>query len=288
MNNTEATANENKVNNIDGNENVALLVLSCDKYEDAWEACFKSIERYWPNCPYDKYLLTETKNIQEYYTPHAGKICSVNVNNPIWSTRLHEGIHMIECEFVIVFLEDQWPIQAVNQEVVDEAVSFMKNNDDIGAVYFETSEIGGVKKAVRLDAKYNEIPFGAPYRLSCAPSVFRKSFLSDVTVIPESAWDFERIRSFDERGRSYRILEINGVDWDRLDELGAITRGKWVRQMKEYAVDMGIFINYEVRPVLSRWDCFSAVIKKHIFAINPDIIIRIQNELYKRKMGRIS
>ncbi len=37
---------------------VAVLVTSCDKYQDLWEPFFTLFFRYWQDCPYPVYLGT--------------------------------------------------------------------------------------------------------------------------------------------------------------------------------------------------------------------------------------
>lgn len=260
-------------------KNVALLVCSCDRYKDAWLPCAKSIEKFWPDCIGEKILLSETQN--------ADDICffdrTLNVNESQWTTRLNRALDKIDQEYVIFMLEDQWPTQRVNQDVIAEAYEYIKDNTDIGAIYFETSIEGGAKEIVRISENYNEIPFGAPYRLSCAPGIFRKTFLERITIIPESAWEFERIRSMDEIGKAYRVLEINGVNWARLDGPGAIARGKWIRKMVNYAKEIDFDVNHSQREIVSLGDEFIGKLKSCIFNINPRLIVKIQNYLYSKR-----
>lgn len=41
----------------------AILIVSCDKYSDLWNPFFKSFFRFWPDCPFDIYLLSNYKSI---------------------------------------------------------------------------------------------------------------------------------------------------------------------------------------------------------------------------------
>ncbi len=262
----------------DSFQNVSVLVLSCDKYEDAWIPCAKSISKYWNDCPYKVILLTESKS-----APADTRFDeTINVETSIWSSGLHEGLSRIKDDFVIIMMEDQWPIKNINQRAVDEAVRFMFQNPDVAAIYFEPSPLkGGTKEVKRINDRFNEIVFGSPYRLSCAPAVFRKSFLLMVTDVAESPWDFERLRSYDRRTERFRILEVNGVNWDRLYGYGAIARGKWVRRMGPYASQMGLAIDFDKRRMMSIWDVFVMSLKTAIFRISPKTIVRIQNLMQK-------
>lgn len=42
------------------NTNMVILVLSCDKYKYAWDDFFNLRDKFWPDCPYKWYLVTES------------------------------------------------------------------------------------------------------------------------------------------------------------------------------------------------------------------------------------
>ena len=45
------------------NKSTALLVLSCDEYSDLWNIFIKQFAVNWPDCPLDKYFVTNHKHI---------------------------------------------------------------------------------------------------------------------------------------------------------------------------------------------------------------------------------
>ncbi len=260
------------------NESVLLLVCSCDKFSDTWEICYKSLRNNWPDCPYKVSLLTESKSGQD--------TCSfenvINVKSTNWSEMLHEALESISCKYIVFILEDQWPVYQVNQSAIDKAKMTMDNDESIAAVYFESSKPNGIKHIKNLDDDFNEIPFGAPYRLSCAPGFFRKEYLLKMTSEKISPWDFERIKSFDEVGRDVRILEVKNTNWHRIDPTGAIFRGKWVPGVRKYAEGMGIALDFGARPEMSWLDVFKRKTKDFVFNINPELVVKIQNMIAKR------
>lgn len=65
--------------------NVAVRVNSCDKYEDAWNPFFKLFSIMWPDCPYDIYLNSETK---EYNCTFMNVKTICGGKNLAWSERL--------------------------------------------------------------------------------------------------------------------------------------------------------------------------------------------------------
>ena len=257
--------------------NCVVLVSSCDKYSDAWIICSKIMEENWSSCPYEICLLTETKQ-----APEEAKIDrTIHVNSRIWSTMLHKALEKIDAEYVILLLEDQWTVNKIDQNRIEKAKRMMEENNEIGVIYFEASKNGGLKESFKIDDEYNEIPFGAPYRLSCAPGLFRKEFIYELTGTEISPWDFERIMSFDNRGAGKRILEMRKSGWKRIDETGAIYRGKWVPGVKDYAKNHGITLDLNVRKMQSVPDILKRKSKDLIFNLNPKMIVRLQNALHK-------
>ena len=49
------------INNNDKNyikNKFAILIVSCDKYSDLWDPFFKLFFKFWPDCPFNIYLLS--------------------------------------------------------------------------------------------------------------------------------------------------------------------------------------------------------------------------------------
>ena len=46
---------------IDKNSQYAVVVSSCDAYSDAWKPFFKLFFKYWSDCPFPIYLVTNTR-----------------------------------------------------------------------------------------------------------------------------------------------------------------------------------------------------------------------------------
>ena len=44
---------------------VAILICSCDYYSDCWEPIICSFNKYWPDCEYPRYIVT---NYEEDYS----------------------------------------------------------------------------------------------------------------------------------------------------------------------------------------------------------------------------
>ncbi len=174
----------------------------------------------------------------------------------------------------------------VKSEVIQDALEHMENNQDIGVIYFRR-EKSGFCRSVPVNEQFEEIPYGEPYRISVGPSIWKKDSLLNSLKEEYSAWDFERIGSYSEETKSFRVLISTDYETYYLFiPDGAITKGKWKREVHEFAEENNLQIDYGTRPIMSRWDQFKYDTKSFIFNINPRLVVTIQNLLYKIKKFR--
>ena len=81
--------------------NVGVLINSCDKYSDVWEIFFPLFFKYWPNCPWEVYLGSNTKS---YYHP---KLKSILIGEDIsWADSTSKMLEQIPHEHILFLLDD--------------------------------------------------------------------------------------------------------------------------------------------------------------------------------------
>ena len=75
---------------------LAIVVMSCDRYADMWEPFIRCFEQYWPDCPYEKYLVTETSKCQNKFFTETFE-CGAGTE---WTDRLDYIVTQLEqdCE----------------------------------------------------------------------------------------------------------------------------------------------------------------------------------------------
>ena len=112
----------------------AVIVNSCDKYEDAWHPFFRLFDIMWSDCPYDVYVNPETKDCTE--TLHGGPIKTLHPPKTrySWTKRLKYALQQIDSEYVITFLEDFFLMSPVRQDVIDKSIDLMQRNCNIAGI----------------------------------------------------------------------------------------------------------------------------------------------------------
>lgn len=218
-------------------ERCAIVVQSCDAYEDVWDMFFSALREYWPDCDVEIILNTETK------TKTFDGLC-LNKSNPnvpnniqLWGARLLNVLNSTDKEFVITLFDDFILEDIVNVTKLIKCLEWMKADPNIAAFYFchnpeesTPSFDGFLKLGQKVD-----------YRVNSAPALWRKDKLIEVTGEIDTPWAWEFFGS----ARTYdKPYEFHCAAPDKEDTFiyqyrlgGAIRRGKWVERVVVPAIE---------------------------------------------------
>ncbi len=201
-------------------ENISILIVSCDKYQDMWEPYFFLFDKNWSNCPYKVYLMTN------YLKPDLAKIGIINVGEDIsWSDNLAYSLKKIKSKYVFILLDDFFIVDTVKNDQVVQVVNWAIDND---VDYLHLFRYPRPKKLICNNIGI--IPARTMYRVSTISSLFKKEVLSNLLDEKESAWDFEIKGSL----RSKNYNEFYSVDDDLIPVVNGVIRGKWNRKIIKY------------------------------------------------------
>jgi|GEM_PF-1056846 len=259
--------------NLLNKSDVALLVMSCDTFQDIWEGFSVCIKKFWPNCPFSVYLSTE-----KIAAPEAlcfEKTLFSNAEN--WSGRLLDSLKQIKDPFIFFVLDDMWLTQSIDDAAMANAVRLLRQ-DDIGVIRLSQDSVK--KKEYTANPDYLEVPFGEPYRLNTGPALWKKEYLISVLDQSESAWEFEWLSSHREISKKYRVLSSKNTLYTFFGDAGVISRGKYDPTVLKFASEHGITIDVSKRSVKTKKEMLLTHFKSGIYNIYPKGIVWIQNRLY--------
>ena len=254
-------------------DNVAFVVSSCDKYEDAWYPYFELVKKYWPNHPSEIVLITETK----HYTTYGLNIKTYNFpQDYTWSERLYYTLAQLNTKYIIFSLEDFFLFDHVDDLRILRCISWMEQNQKIVQCRLIPSSFSQLTPS----RKYEDFCFAGddvPFRLDTQVAIWNREGFMSFIDLSESPWLFEskgttRIIGTDKiflwyQGSAekklifpYRLLFQNpmcGISW-----------GHWLSPTKKLFKDNGINgVRYWRLGVLSE----KAVKRrlKHLYNKNP-------------------
>lgn len=163
--------------------NCAVLIVSCDKYKDLWGPCITLFRRFWSNCPYPIYVLSNTEAAE---FPNVSSI--VTGSDISWSDNLHIALDTIHEQYVLLYIEDLFLTKEVNSSAVESLIERCISE------HWNYLRLNPTPKGDRrIDDAVSSISPGSVYRSSVVFSVWKKDVLSSMLKEGESAWDFEEI-----------------------------------------------------------------------------------------------
>lgn len=166
--------------------NFAILILSCDKYEDIWEPFFGCMKAKWSNNKYPVYLLTNKKVYNKY------GVNSIRVGDDIsWSYNVKKALTKIPQDNILTIFDDLFIKTNVDTALLDKLI---KDFIDYDMNYLRLNPVP--KPAGKLHHNsIRTIEKGELYRSSAVFSIWKKDVLIDIINDKENAWEFEIIGS---------------------------------------------------------------------------------------------
>ena len=211
---------------------ISLLVLSCDGYSDTWDIFFTLKDRYWANCPYETYLLTESKSYDKCKT-----ICKTGE----WTKRLREALQELDTDYVLITLDDFFIRDYVDQERINR----IKFDNDTAVYNFEQAYTLPVHNSV--DDGFKLRKNKTPYLNSCQPSIHNRLKLIERLQKDQNPWQWELSLVDSEYkfyvNASHLIMDIGYYDHKQW----SIKQGKWCREIIPFFEKEGIKIDYSKR-----------------------------------------
>lgn len=176
------------------NKKIAYVVLSCDPYSDIWDAYGQLFQRFWPDCPYSRFMASHHKSFDKYgFKP-------ILLGEDIsWSHGLLVLLDKLEemgYEYGMIAFDDLMLYEKVDSFFVNSAInSFLAEKGD--CLRFVTEK---APKCYKHNQYFGKMAVKAPYRVTLGFTLWDLKALRKITIEGESAWQFEKNateRSFD-------------------------------------------------------------------------------------------
>lgn len=228
------------------NSNMAILISSCDKYSDVWDPFFAFFFKYWKDCPYNIYLLT---NHLEYEHPKVKSICVGDDRD--WSSSFRKAINAIPEQYLMVLIEDYFLLNDVKTGELKVLFNYIIENN---VAYFRLFPCPGPEDDSDLVAghKVGKILPGEEFRTSLQAAIWDKALIDKILIDGESAWEFEVDGTKRSDSMEDIFMSISRESMDRLPFnylCTAVVKGYWVKKALKLCKEHGVKVDTSVRPI---------------------------------------
>lgn len=164
---------------------LTILVVSYDGYQDLWPDFFNCKNTYWPDCPFETVLANNTANVE------FSDVRVINCgSDALWSTRTRQALGQINSKYVLFLLEDFYIAKKVDNNLVFGALELMKKQNIryyklLSLSKIRTTHFGGLKHLYAIPANYR-------YGISLMAAIWDTELLKEkVGVKDYNPWKFE-------------------------------------------------------------------------------------------------
>jgi len=227
--------------NIKSKLGISILICSHDGAKDLWSPLEKSYKKYWPDCPFKIFLLTN------YNSPKSDFFKTIKIGKEVnWSDKIILAMKKINTEYILLTYDDLFFKKRVSTKKLLNLSKLVVDND-----WSYLSFIPHIKISNKVSDDLSILEKNRQYRNSSPWSIYKKNVLNKLLLPGESAWEFEKIGSV----RSNIYENFYSINYDFFDWHNAIVKGKWKPDILKSLINEGIVEKTSI-PSLSKTENF--------------------------------
>lgn len=245
-----------------------VVVASCDKYADLLEPFSVLWRKFWPDCPFETVLVTETKP--------EGALCFDRVvacgRGGNWCSRLVRALDEIATRHVLLLCDDYYLCKSVDTALILRRLEQARRFDAV-----DLRLIPNPVTKIPYREGLREYRKNSAYCIATQAGIWDRVFLKNLATGKESIWEFERYGSFDLAGERRPILGTPTKEFPFVD---AVHKGCWEPFGVKVLADNGIAYDFSKRGLPPLRTRLVEGLKALVFACVPNtLIVRLQNAL---------
>ena len=255
----------------DKNTDCTVVVGSCDKYADLLGPFIALFRKFWPDCPFEVVLVTESDPHIEGFDRTIA--CGGGMN---WASRMERALGEVSTSAVLMLCDDYYLSAPVETEKMLLRLEQMKslNAVNLRLIPNPVPRNGNSKPT---DHGLFEYRKNTAYCIATQAGFWDREFLKGLQHGKASIWEFERHGSFEVGEEPRPLLVTPEKEFPFVD---AVHKGCWEKFGLAVCRKNGIEPDLSVRGLPPLRTRFIEGLKAFVFAIFPtSLIVRVQNAL---------
>lgn len=254
------------------NKDCTVLVCSCDKYADLLEPFSILWKKYWPDCPFETFLVTESES--------ENSLCFNRVfacgKGYSWCGRLVKALDVIETPYIIMLCDDYFLTSLVDTEQMLCRLEQAKKYNAVNLRLIPNPNPDN-RNSIPVADGLREYRKNTAYCIATQAGIWNRKFLRSLACGKESIWEFERHGSFDVGNEQRPLLVTQEKEFPFID---AVHKGCWEEFGVKCLEDNAIAYDFSIRGLPSLKVRMIERLKALVFAFVPTtFLVRLQNAL---------
>ena len=253
------------------NPDCTVIVCSCDKYADLLRPFVVLWRKFWPDCPFETVLVTESDPGIEGFDRVIA--CGGGMN---WASRLEKALGEIATPYVVMLCDDYYLSAMVDTPAILARLAQAKALD---AANLRLIPNPVPKASNSKPAEYGLFEYrkNTAYCISTLVGVWNREFLRGLAHGKSSIWEFERYGSFEVGNETKPLLVTSTKEFPFVD---AVHKGHWEKFGVAVCRENGVEIDFSKRGLPPFSVRAKEWLKALVFAVVPNTwIVRMQNTI---------
>lgn len=209
-------------------DRLTMVIHSCDKFSDLWDTHMYLLNRNWTKRNIKTLLVTDKKNDRKYDNI---QIISAGEGAEL-SERTEVALRCINTEYVLITLDDYFPIYKINskriEHILDEMEKYKLDYVRLFKRPDSKKKIPGSENLYYIDLWSKKDSY---YQVNLYVGIWRKSFLEKTIKEPLDAWNYELSLSKIAREVKARCAMSKGKEFETLD---VVRKGQILHKANRY------------------------------------------------------
>jgi hypothetical protein len=221
-------------------DKTSIIIMTCSRFKQTWEPFFRLFSKYWPDCPYKTYVVSDC----ESGFPDFDGIEKIKFTSDIgWCSMILQAVSTINSEYFIIFQDDFFIKEKVDTEAVGRLVKYAREEN---IAYLRLCPCPG-PSAKWKDDFVGKIGLNDDYRVSLQLSIWKRDTIKGIIRPNETVWDIEDIGITRSKSIKEPFLSI----WRESDNepggpvryfITGVTRGEWTPGVIDFLNKEGISV----------------------------------------------
>ncbi len=225
-------------------QKLTLVIHSCEKFSDLWDAHAYLLNKNWHDRPCRTLLVTDEPSTREFdgievFSAGAGKELSA---------RIAAVLPSIETEYVLVTLDDYFPIFPIQTERIEKLICAMEREN---LDYIRLFKRPNSKKRIPGYDTLYEVELNGKrdvhYQVNLYAGIWRKSFIEKTVEKERDPWNYELSLTRIARRDGLKCAMSKGGEFPILD---VVRKGKLLHKANRYLKKHDLY--HGPRTVISR------------------------------------
>ena len=214
---------------------LTMIINTCDKFSDLWAPHVKLLNRNWPDRDMRTLLVTDDTTDARF---EGVEVVSTGKGKEL-SERLKTVMDDIHTEYILVSLDDYFPIYKIDSAAIEKLVSYM---DSYHLDYIRLFKRPNSNKKLKGTENLYLIDLNSKidthYQINLYAGIWRKSFLEKAVAKKRNAWEFELSLTRLGRKLNARCAMSKGGEFEVLD---VVRKGKLLHKSNSYLKRNGLY-----------------------------------------------